>query len=185
MSQYTILRRIFERLSEHERRLAGTEVRGKVKQVDAVKKRVRIAIGKDEDGVDVLTPWVPYAQTAGRLKIHSVPSVGQAMSVRSETGDVEQGVAHPFHWTDDNASPSSSADEHILTLGSVTLKLVDDGLELTVGGTSVKITGSSFEVDADNVPIIGVSLTHNDKNIGHTHVHGGVEPGGADTDTPH
>lgn len=184
MSSYSILRRIFERLSEHERRLAGTEFRGKVQEVDAEKKRVRIVIGKDSDGANVLTPWVPYAQTAGALKIHSAPSVGQVMAVRAETGDVEQGVAHPFHWTDDNASPSNSADEHILTLGGVTVKLVGDGLEISVGSTMVSITGGKVDIKTDHLAVNGASLTHNSKEIGSTHKHTGVETGGGRSGPP-
>jgi len=184
MSQYTIFRRIFERLSEHERRLAGTEMRGRVRHVDATKARVRLAIGKDSDGEDVLSPWVPYAQTAGKLKIHSAPSVGQAMAVRSETGDIEQGVAHPFHWTEDNAALSQSGDEHILSLGSVTVRLIDDGLELKVGDTIVSFTGSKVGIRTAHLDVDGSSITHNDHEIGSTHKHTGVMPGGALTGPP-
>jgi phage baseplate assembly protein gpV len=172
VSIYPILRSIYERLGEHERRLAGSQWVGKVKEVDAKKHVVRIVLGKDDDGAEVLSPWLPVAQVAGALKIHTLPSVGQVMAVRSEAGDVEQGVVEPYHWTDENQSPSQSGDEHVLTLGSVHMKLTGDVLTVTVGGMTMKISGGGVDFQ-------GPQITHNGKHIDATHKHTDVEPGGA------
>ncbi len=45
--------------------------------------------------------------------------------------------------------------------------------------------GASLKLNAASVEITSGSLTHNGVNIGSTHVHGGIEPGGSDTETPH
>lgn len=154
MSQYDILRRIFERLADHERRLAGSEMRGPVKQVDPDKAKVRLSIGKDEDGNDVLSPWVPYAQTAGAMKIHNPPSIGQVMAVRAESGDIEQGAAHPFHWTDKNKAPSKSGEDHVITIGAFTITL--NGSVLSVKGPRVLLDcdGATFELTGAGLKMV-------------------------------
>ncbi|MER9961639.1 hypothetical protein NKJ72_11840 [Mesorhizobium sp. M0045] len=184
MSLHRVLRSVFERLQEHERRLAGGHWVGKVKQVDAEKHLIRMVLGKDDDGADVLSPWVPVGQVAGALKLHSMPSVDQVMVIRSEAGDLEQGMAEPYHWTDENPSPSQDGGEHKLTFGDVTITLVSGGLKFQVGDTTVEISGSKLSVQADEFVTHGASMKHNDKEIGDTHKHGGVESGGSDTDVP-
>jgi hypothetical protein len=80
-------------------------------------------------------------------------------------------------WSDANPSPSSAGNEHVLTFGSVRMVVKGDMLDITVGGTNVKISG-------EGVTMTGGKVTHDGKNIGSTHIHGGVIPGGADTDVP-
>ncbi len=50
-------------------------------------------------------------------------------------------------------------------------------IELVVGGVSLTITGAG-------VAIVGGTVTHQTLDIGATHVHGGVTPGGANTGVP-
>jgi hypothetical protein len=54
--------------------------------------------------------------------------------------------------------------------GSVRLHLSDGGINLNVGSQTLSLSSDG--------------LTHNGKNIGSTHKHGGVEPGGSKTDGP-
>lgn len=162
---------VFERLQEHERRLGGQELRGPVTHVDPAKKLCRVALGKDEDGNDVLSPWRPYKQTAGALKFHNPPSIGQSMILRSESGDLDQAVAEPYHWSDENPSPSDDGGTHKMTFGAVTATLTSDALVFDVGGVSVRISG-------DGLAVTGGQVTHNGHDIGDTHKHTEVEPGG-------
>lgn len=165
-------------LQEQSRRMAGVEMRGKVKQVDPKKALVRIEIGKDPEGGPVLSPWVPYKQTAGALKLHTPPSVGQVMVIRSETGDVEQGLAEPFRWSEANNAPSTSGDEHVLTFGAnVKVTLKSDSLSFKVGSVELRISEEGAE-------IFGGKVEHNGHDIGDSHRHPGVERGGAITDPP-
>lgn len=172
-----IIREIGDRLQEHNRRLAGATMRGKVTEVDPAKKIVRIEIGKDEDGNPVKSPWVPYKQTAGALKLHNPPSVGQVMGITAESGDVEQGVAEPYWWSDDNESPSDSGDEHKLTFGDVTITLSSGGLSLTVGGTTFDFTGGGFTQT-------GGRQEHDGKSVGADHRHADVVTGPDQTGLP-
>lgn len=172
-----LLRSAFSRLQELERRLAGGEMRGKVTEVDTSKAMCRIEIGKDANDQPVLSPWVPYKQTAGAMKLHNPPSVGQTMAIRSESGDVEQGVAEAFHWSDDNPANSTAGDAHKLTFGSVTVDVNGDSLVVTVGGVVVNISGGG-------VAITGGTITHDGTIIDKTHVHTDVTAGADLTGPP-
>lgn len=168
---------IFERLQEVNRRIAGSAMMGKVTHVDTAKKRARIEIGKDDDGNPVLSPWRPYAQTSGALKLHNPPSVGQPMRISSANGDIQQGYIEPLQWSDDNPSPSDQGDEHVLTFGSVAVRLRGSEVLLVIAGVSYKWDGSGFHQ-------VGGEIRHNEKIIDDTHTHGGIMPGGASTDVP-
>ncbi|EPK7771294.1 Gp138 family membrane-puncturing spike protein [Klebsiella oxytoca] len=54
--------------------------------------------------------------------------------------------------------------------GSVVLHLTDGGIEMIAGGQQLTLNESG--------------LQHNGSNVGHTHVHGGVQPGGSKTNIP-
>jgi phage baseplate assembly protein gpV len=168
------LRGLSRELHELRRRVAGQEIRGKVLEVDPAKALARLAIGKTAKGEQVKSPWLPYKQTAGAVKLHNPPSVGQVMTIRSETGDIEQGVVEPFYWNEDNTAPSTDGDKHVLTFGDVTVTLGGGALTFVVDGVTVVISG-------DGVTINGGRVEHDGLNIGSTHVHGGITPGPQDT----
>jgi len=166
-----ILVSVFERLHDHDRRLAASNLRGKVTHVDAEKGLARFEMGKDEDGNPVLSPWLPQAQHAGGLKGHFPLTVGQTVSMSAAAGDVEQGALSPFHWSDANPSPSSSGAENVVTFGNVTLTLAEGSLVASCGGVSVTISASGLHVT-------GGDVKHDGKSIGKSHAHTGVAPGG-------
>lgn len=161
---------IVARLAELERRVFGMMRHGTVAQVDAGKGLVRIKAGEGPDG-DFLGPWVPYAQTAGGLKVHTPPTVGQQMTMMAPGGDWRQGVAIPFTWSDNEAAPSGAADENVLTYGDATIRLKGGSLEVVFGSVT-------FKVSNGGVDITGGHVRHNGKSIGAGHVHGQVMPGG-------
>jgi phage baseplate assembly protein V len=121
------------RIAELERRFANMMRHGTVEQVDAKKQRLRIRLGEGDDGAPFIGPWVPYAQLAGDLKLHTPPSKGQQMTMLNPTGDFRQAVAIPLTWSDRNQSPSEKPDEHVLTFGSVRVTLKESELEFKVG----------------------------------------------------
>lgn len=170
-------RGLLSRVQEIERRLSGSAWNGKVAQVDAEKALVRHVLGKDPEGNDVLGPLIPVSQPAGAMKIHSLPSVGQTMTIRSVDGDLEQGVAHPYNWNKDNPSPSQNKDEHIMTFGDVTITVQGGGIVFSVGAVTVNIS-------SDGLTVNGGQVQHNNKDIGSTHTHTGVIPGAGLTGTP-
>lgn len=169
---------VLARTVESERRLSGTEFRGRVKEVDGANHAVRLVIGTDPEGEEVLSPWTPVGQTAGAMKFHDLPSVGQQMSLQSASGDIQQARAVPLHWSEGNEAISDDPAVKIMELGDVVVSWTDSSIQATVGGTGIQIT-------ADGVFVVGPALEHNGVNVGDTHVHGGVMTGGSDTTEPH
>lgn len=144
-----ILRSFDARAQELERRIAGAEVKGKVVEVNPSEARVRLEVAKDDDDQPVLSPWVPYKQTAGAMKFHNPPSVGQVMVLRSETGDLEQGVAEAFHWSDDNPANSTDGEEHKMTFGDSTAYVNGGGskMHLSVAGGQIELYGGNVYIN--------------------------------------
>lgn len=142
------LARLARRVAELERRLAGALRPGKVAEVDPAGGTVRLDLGGG-----MLSPAIPYVQTAGALKLHSPPSVGQLMMMSSFAADTEQGIAIPLSFGGDNASPSSAGDEHVMTFGAVTV-LVQGGLvRITVGGSQIEMTGGSIALTSPRIDL--------------------------------
>jgi len=135
------------RVAELERRFSGTLRHGTIEEVDAAKQIVRLNFGQDEDGKPFLSPWVPYAQIAGALKVHTPPSKGQQFTALSPTGDWQQAVALPLTWSKANPSPSQKADEHVLTFGSV--KLTIEGEKVTAEAPNVLIKSDSINLGGE------------------------------------
>ncbi len=167
----------FQRIAELERRFAGLVRHGTVAEVDAGRGRMRLRFGTATGGGDLLGPWVPYSQLAGAIKAHVPPAVGQQFSVIAPSGDWRQAVAVPLTWSDQNQSPSDKDDENVITYGDARITLKADSLAVKIGGVTMTISD-------DGVAITGGKVTHDGKNIGSTHIHGGVTPGGGTTDVP-
>lgn len=124
------------KVAEIERKQEGRMARGTVHEVDPEKGTVRLKVGEDDDGKPFLTPPIPYAQTMGALKVHSPPSVGQQMTAFNDGGDYRQGIALPMTQSDANKSPSTKGDEHVMTLGSVTIRVKGDEVFVQRGALS-------------------------------------------------
>lgn len=75
------------------------------------------------------------------------------------------------------AAPDSDNVTIQVNEGGAVISLGSDSITQTVGGVSIKQTAGGIE-------ILGGTITHNGKNIGATHVHGGVTPGGGNTGVP-
>ena len=163
---------IVRRVAELERRVASMVRHGTVEAVDTSngKHVVRLRLGGSDDQ-PFMSPWVPYGQIAGAMKVHSPPSVGQEMTLISPGGDFRQAFAMPLSWSDENQSPSDKSDEHVLKFGSVTVTIKGDGVKIEVGGHSLELTsdGSLFK---------GGKIEHDEHLIDKTHVHTNVFPGG-------
>jgi len=164
------------RLAEIERRVSQMIRGGTVDEVDAANGLVRLKIGSGAGG-DLRSPWISYGQTGGALKAHVPPSVGQQMTLFSPSGGFDQAMALPMGFSEANPSPSGAGDQNVLTFGASTITLAGDGLTVSVGGVSLVISG-------EGVAITGGTVTHDGKNIGSDHVHGGVRSGESETSGP-
>lgn len=164
------------RISELERRVSSQMRHGTVEEVDAAKGLVRMRLG-EEGGTPFIGPWVPYSQMAGGFKAHIPPTVGQQMTMLSPTGEFEQAVAMPMTWSNQNQSPSDKPDENVITYGNVTITIKDNLFKVQVGGVTYDFTGQGIDVN-------GGHIKHDGKKIDSGHIHGGVIPGGGETDVP-
>ena len=166
------------RIAELERRFSGMMRHGTVAEVDTTTQRIRLDFGPAHGASGrFLSPWIPYAQFSGALRLHTPPSVGQQFTAMSPNGDFQQAVAVPLTHSSANPSPSTAADQNVLSFGSVTVTLAEDSLEVSVGGVR-------FKVDGANVEITGGAVRHNGRNIGDSHIHNGVSSGPSVTGTP-
>lgn len=182
MSEHLV--ELFRRVADLERKHANLVRHGTVHEVDPAKGKVRMKLGQGADGTPFLSPWVPYGQVAGGLKVHAPPTVGQQMTMFSPGGDFRQAVAMPMTWSDSNSSPSSKGDENVLTFGDVRIeikggkvKISAPEIELVAGGHSQKLTGAGTTFTSGQIK-------HDEKNIGKTHTHRDVMPGGGNTGVP-
>ncbi|WP_309628737.1 phage baseplate assembly protein V [Brevundimonas sp.] len=126
------------RVADLERRMSNTMREGTVEAVDPARKRVRLRLG-GSGGEPFLSPWVPYSQTAGALKIHSPPSAGQQMTLLAPAGDIRRGQAVPFTWCDAEPSPSDEGDQHVLTFGDLRIEITADGINLRLGSSEIHV----------------------------------------------
>ena len=156
--------------------MRGTCRSGTVFSVDPAAGTVRLKLGPGTDA-EFLSGPIQYSQTAGSLKLHNPPSVGQQMIAMSPSGDLRNAVAMPMGFSDGNSSPSGAGDQHVLTLGAVTITLKDDGVTISSGGSTVVIDGAGLSIN-------GGAVEHNGTNIGDDHQHSGVVPGVSETGEP-
>lgn len=145
---------------------------GPVELIDAA-KGYRLRLGGSDDE-PFLSPWYPHPET-GKT---SVPlKKGQIVGVINPTGDPRQGLMFRGGYSDANPSPNADMSTNVFEDAGVRVSVADGALLISAGGVSFRFSASGFEQT-------GGHQKHDGKNVGATHVHGGVEPGGADTSVP-
>ncbi len=167
-------------IAEMRRRERNRKRTGSIMEVDHKKGLARVELSKP-DGKPFLTGWLPWKEVAsGGIKSHIPPTIGEQVDVVSENGDLTDGVIDMSTPSNQNPRPHDGP-EAVITKGNSKL-FIGDGViaissdEIELKATTIRIVG--------NLEVIGSSITHNDTNIGDSHVHGGVERGGAETDRP-
>lgn len=149
---------------------------GEVTDVDPKKQLARISLGKGPDGKEQKSPWRPYGQIAGKLKVHWTPTKGQNLTMISIGGDFNQGFFMPLTWSDDFKSPSEE-EAPVVEYGDVRLELSDDSITATIGGVTWTFSSAGFKQE-------GGAMGHDGKDIGKTHKHIEVMPGPSTTGIP-
>jgi len=172
------LNRLINRIEALEQKAARLDARvnnvvreGKVVEVDNAKGKVRI----DAHGVE--TGFVPMMQQAGDVNEWTPMAVGQRVTLISPSGDISRGFAMPGGYTDDVSQPHDKAAEKRITIGDAVLTITGNGLTLQTGGATFELTSAGFKQT-------GGRMEHDGLNVGSTHTHRGVSPGGADTEFP-
>jgi phage baseplate assembly protein V len=181
-------------ITDLKRRLSNGIIVGKISKVDAKKARYRVQYGELE------TDWIPDTQArAGDTVTFEARSVGEQVVIASPSGDLSQGVIIGSIHTGANQAgdtatihrvkyPDGTVVEYDHESKSYKMTVAQGGaFHLSIGGgASIVGTGTGLKISAPGgIELESESLTHNGKNIGDSHVHGGVMPGGSDTSTPH
>lgn len=172
---------IAEQVAELRRQARNRKRTGKVVEVDHKKGLARVEISRPDDK-PFISPWVPWKEVAsGGIKSHIPPTVGEQVDLVSESGDLTDAVIDMS--TPSNANPRPhDGPEAVITKGESRFVISDD--TVSVEAPLINLTARETKITGDLV-IEGGSVTHNGTNIGDSHVHGGVERGGSDTNTPH
>lgn len=173
------LEALARRVADLERRLRSQTRVGKVVEVDAAEGVARVQINDADQ--PFVTGWIPWEEpAAGANKTHNPPSEGQQVRIFSETGDLADASIQGSLNSTANGRPSGAGDEYILlSVGPASIRAIGGGsaIVFTVGGYSLTLSASG----AVNT---GGALSHDGKDIGKTHTHGGVSPGSASTSVP-
>lgn len=163
------IRRLHKKVASADRRIAMMELSGKVAEKDPAKRVLRLRLGKTPDGQDILGPWVRWQEaTAGGMKIHSEPDMGEQMVLRSASGTVgEASIAAPATYDQDHQSPSDSSDTAVFERGKGRIEIGPDGVHV-IG--NFRASGGDF--------------THEGVDVGKEHRHRDVTPGASLTGVP-
>lgn len=186
---------LVSRLAELERRVAQQTRYGTIshRRIKEGQIEVRAKIGVGTDGEDMLSGWIPWQQQAGAVKVQISPTVGQQVRIQAPYGEGRQAAAEPYTWSNANAPPSQNLDDNVITVGNVRIEFKNGMLKMTVGGAVLEMTaggikatvgGVTHEITGSGITTTGGTIKHDNKNIGSGHIHGGVQPGGANTSVP-
>lgn len=162
-------RRQVARIEAAERRLAMMVMSGKVGPKDPDRRRLRLKLGKNSKGEDVLSPWIRWQEpAAGALSIHSEPGDNEQMLMVSMSGTIgETSIAMPSTYDRDHQAPSKASDATVLARGNARLEMTGEGFTLT-----------------GNISFRGGTVTHDEVPIGKTHKHKDVLEGAAISGVP-
>lgn len=199
MNIETMFRRLLDRIDGLERLVSRQSVRinnllreGQVKSVDCEKGLAVV----DAHGVE--TKMVPWLEQAGDINEWTPPSAGQRVLLASPGGDPGKAVIMNGGYTDETRQPDNRGAHKRVRIGGATVTHSADGWVFEVGSSrliiepnritihseEIVISAERLSMQANEVGIVGDSLTHNDRNVGDTHVHGGIFPGPANTGVP-
>jgi len=145
---------------------------GPVEVIDA-QKGYRLRLGGTDDN-PFLSPWYPHPET-GKT---SVPlKKGQVVGVINPTGDPRQGVMFRGGYSEANPSPNENMDANVFEDAGIRISVADGALTIKGGGTT-------FRFSADGFFQTGGEQRHDGRNVGSSHVHGGIRVGDQKTDVP-
>ncbi|MGH0004071.1 phage baseplate assembly protein V [Pseudovibrio ascidiaceicola] len=186
------------RLTEIERRVSQSAAVGVIEEADYKLGRYRVRIG------EIVTDFLPVAQLmAGKNRTWSPLDLGEQVFVASAASELTQGVIlgslpsdnSPRLSDDPNLVVTKYEDGTVITHNrktkSTSISAPSGGtIDLSVGGARFQMNESKltlsvdeFEVNA-RMTVKGSELLHNGKNVGSTHVHGGIVKGPRNTQGP-
>ena len=153
-------------LLELLRRLENILRPGAIAAVDHDAGKVRVVSGS------ITTNWLPwFERRAGNVRTWCPPSVGEQCLVLSPGGDLSSGMVLVGLNSESHPAPSDSPSLN-------RIEFPDDAV------IDYDHASHTLTFNVAHVRINGKSLTHNDINIGATHVHSDVMSGLSNTGAP-
>lgn len=175
------------RINELERRQANMFREGEITEVDFEKGLAVMKAG------DIETPASSWLTRAGSVRDWNPVTQGERAIWISPTGDPEKGLILPGGFSQKFAQNhktgaetrrtiggydfTESASGAVWSVGGATMTLSSDGLTIEAGGSTFRLTSGGYNQT-------GGSKTHEGKNVGASHIHSGVQRGGAQTNPP-
>lgn len=165
------------------RRLASVVMIGQVSEISGDKQRLTFDDKDASTGEPFKSPLVRRASASGSAggghKERNRPAMGETMALISPNGEIgRHSRAIPYGPTDDSAEPAGDEGfARVFSEGDASVAIKAGEIRLKVGGVTFKINGAGIE-------ITGGTIKHDGKSIDKDHVHGGIVPGGSDTDVP-
>jgi len=98
-----------------------------------------VKLNDDEDG-EFLTCWIPWKERAGVIRTWCPPSVGEQVTVISENGDLTDAYCDTGTFSNANPAPHNQGGEFKQVIGSASVWMTGERIELAVGGTKLVIT---------------------------------------------
>lgn len=124
--------RILMQIADLRRMMTNTYQVGTVHEVQGDK--LRMIIGKDKDGKEVLSPWLNTANHRGGATEARFYKKGQNVSMFCPGGDIRQGTLSPYAPNKDFQRPeqadSSGQDEESYQLENYRQKQTKDGVDM-------------------------------------------------------
>lgn len=141
-TQADIIRDLYNRIAELDRRQSGSDRTGLVSEVNVAEGWARVELGDDPvTGQPMLSPKISWEEPAmGGIKWHTPPKVGEQVRIRSESGDLSDArITVGSVPSDANARPHDKGDEHVREIGSTRI-LEKDG-EVRIRATKIVLEG--------------------------------------------
>lgn len=166
------------RLAEIERRDRNRNRKGVVADVDHAKGKARVRLSGDDEK-PFLTGWIPWGEVAaGDIRTHIPPSAGQQVTVRSESGDLTDGLIDMSVPSDANPRPHDGP-EAVITKGSTRIEIGDD--LVSIAATKIRMA-ADVEI-VGNIVTTG-SIVNNGKHVDSGHEHTKTMPGNGTSGPP-
>lgn len=165
--------------TETNRQLHNLLRLGTVAETDPNNGKIRVQTG------EIKTGWLPYpAYIGANFRAWSPVRIGQQVLLASPSGDLRNAIVCAILYDDANQPPSTDESEDVIQFddGSV-IKKHKGGYDISITTGTLNLTAPNITING-NVAISGGSLTHNGTNVGSTHTHGGIKPGGDSTSPP-
>ncbi|NTF67980.1 phage baseplate assembly protein V [Rhizobium rhizogenes] len=132
---------------------------------------------------NVETGWMPIAtaHVGNNFGLAIGPQEGDQIIVGFHEGDVDSPFMMGRLHSDQERPPVAQSGEIVLQSASGFVLKVSQS-----GAVSITTNGQPLTIDAGGgaITLTSATLTHNGHDIGSTHLHSGVVPGGGDTGPP-